>query len=218
MQAIKKLEKGFSLVELLVVVAIIGVLAGVGIVGYQSYTDSTRLKVLEQNYTTMHKYMNTETIIISNDLGSATPEYNDSNVLTGKMISGSTTCKQFLISMKNYFQNSGLSSGGFVNPWKPEKTSITIDNQGWGAHKRGQIQMFCYKATGGYGSGGGCPMSKARFRVIIHRDTNDYSHKSIGGTYFADSVDDAKADCGWVQATHGDWHTGSDSIDTDAQY
>ena len=31
----KKLQKGFSLVELLVVVAIIGVLAGVGIVGYQ---------------------------------------------------------------------------------------------------------------------------------------------------------------------------------------
>ena len=30
----KKFQKGFSLVELLVVVAIIGVLAGVGIVGY----------------------------------------------------------------------------------------------------------------------------------------------------------------------------------------
>ena len=33
------IEKKFSLVELLVVVAIIGVLAGVGVVGYQSYVD-----------------------------------------------------------------------------------------------------------------------------------------------------------------------------------
>ena len=37
----KTIQKGFSLVELLVVVAIIGVLAGVGIVGYQ-YTDSAK--------------------------------------------------------------------------------------------------------------------------------------------------------------------------------
>ncbi len=211
-------SNGFSLVELLVVVAIIGVLAGVGIVGYDSYVDSTRLKVLEQNYKTIHKYMETETIIVQNDLGSATPEYDDSNTLTGDMIDGDTTCKQFLISMKNYFLDGGTDNSKFKNPWAPEKTSITIDNESWGNHKRGQIQMFCYKSTGGYGSGGGCPMSKARFRVIIHRDTGDYSHKSIGGSYFADSVDDAKSDCGWSQSAHGDWHTGSDSIDTDANY
>ena len=41
----KTLQKGFSLVELLVVVAIIGVLAGVGIVGYQGYTDSAKQRV-----------------------------------------------------------------------------------------------------------------------------------------------------------------------------
>ena len=46
----KKLQKGFSLVELLVVVAIIGVLAGVGIVGYQSYTDSAKSRVAVANF------------------------------------------------------------------------------------------------------------------------------------------------------------------------
>ena len=35
-------ERGFSLIELLVVVAIIGVLAAVGVVGYQGYIDSTK--------------------------------------------------------------------------------------------------------------------------------------------------------------------------------
>jgi prepilin-type N-terminal cleavage/methylation domain-containing protein len=46
---IATLQKGFSLVELLVVVAIIGVLAGIGIVGYNSYIEYAADKVNEAN-------------------------------------------------------------------------------------------------------------------------------------------------------------------------
>ena len=37
-----RVSQGFSLIELLVVVAIIGILAAVGIVGYQGYIDAAK--------------------------------------------------------------------------------------------------------------------------------------------------------------------------------
>ena len=72
-----KKQKGFSLVELLVVVAIIGVLASVGVVGYDRYVDNTKRKVLLQNYDKIKRFMETEMIIVANGLGSAVDEYVD---------------------------------------------------------------------------------------------------------------------------------------------
>ena len=48
-------QKAFTLIEILVVVAIIGTLSAVGVVAYNGYTKSAKAKTAELNYTNINK-------------------------------------------------------------------------------------------------------------------------------------------------------------------
>ena len=57
---ILKNKKAFTLLELLVVVAIIGILSAVGVYGYNEYTYAAKLKVLEYQKSSLIRLVNAE--------------------------------------------------------------------------------------------------------------------------------------------------------------
>ena len=153
-------QKGFSLVELLVVVAIIGVLAGVGIVGYDRYVENTKRKVYDQNVATVLRAIDFEYTVVSNKLSSAMNEINTDGTATGNKISSDSNCGQFVYSVKEHFKDMN-------NPWFPSKKMITIDTQAQSFHKKGMLQIVCHRG-GGFQLGWNCKIQDSLFHIIAY--------------------------------------------------
>ena len=118
-----KSEKGFSLIELLVVVAIIGVLAAVGVVGYQGYIDSTKKSVTDANAKAVHQWLiNTKTVRAAGiDVDPSQCSANNfAGTTTASAATASTSC----------FAQLGAAGGpfeSFKNPYETTRSgSATI--------------------------------------------------------------------------------------------
>lgn len=86
-------SKGFSLVELLVVVAIIGVLAGIGIVGYNGYITRAQQQTAVANLEIVGRKLDADIIAVKGNLST------NSSYFEGMTVEQSTICELVAIQI-----------------------------------------------------------------------------------------------------------------------
>ena len=153
----KTLQKGFSLVELLVVVAIIGVLAGVGIVGYQGYTDAAKERVAVANYNSVKRFVDTELVLLNNNIQTTSASIRTfggtcATTLTpfNNADNETHTLGTFLQGIVCYFSaGAGGYGSSFKNPYRGATDSQVIYNENVAANRfQGSINIGLITALG----------------------------------------------------------------------
>ena len=158
------MKKGFTLVELLVVVAILGILAAVGIVSFGGFLGSSKENAVKSNFNSVTKYVETE--LMKCDLGMETEAYTkyqqDSSTYYNLGVGDCTkSFEKITFGILQYIHQ--YDEKGFDNPFKPNDIDLptginnvnnchVTDDWYWGRincyYKESDDQVFCCSRWG----------------------------------------------------------------------
>ena len=195
----KTLQKGFSLVELLVVVAIIGVLAGVGIVGYQGYTDAAKERVAMANYNSVKRFVDTELVLLNNNIQTTSASIrtfvananNDCTTTVTPFNNSDTTAAgslgAFLQGIVCYFSaGAGGYGSSFKNPYRGATDSQVIYNENVAANRfQGSINIGLITALGADRAGVTIPAADAANSA---NDQDDLADSIVNSSFIIEYI------------------------------
>lgn len=171
-----KTNKGFTLLEILVSIIIIGILSSAGIVSYNNYLETSRDKVTQENYNQIINKMNTEFLrcklnnserifdshncgsssspsinflsnYFSNNLNMKNPYDNKSSII------GSDVCKKGTIALTN--TATGLYNVSYTSSKKRKKYSKQINSKWSSNYSKTSTTNISYNCGGSGASKGG---------------------------------------------------------------
>ena len=114
---------GFSLIELLVVVAIIGILAAVGVVAYTGYTARAKINTLNSNCDLAKKHIITQ--LVRCDIGNQIQTWTAGAANNPHDRDCDTTSNKFV---QNFgYAMSVLNDGDYTNPFNSDDAAFRTD-------------------------------------------------------------------------------------------